>query len=74
MRLYRDNNLGEELAAMSRADAQWFDIREGSVIGRVSDRMCAAETTGERLGVRPENGSWRMCMSAHFLDDKARED
>lgn len=50
MHLYRDNNLGEELASMSRADAQWFDLREGSVIARVSDRMCAAEATGEQVG------------------------
>lgn len=50
MHVYRDNNLSEELASRAMPDAQWFDIREGSVIGRVSARMCAAETTGERLG------------------------
>lgn len=50
MHLYRDNNLVGELASMSRADSQWFDLREGSVIARVSARMCEAEVTGERLG------------------------
>ncbi len=35
---------------MSRAGSPWFDLRKGSVIARVSGRMCEAEVTGERLG------------------------